>query len=118
MVANSILQTAYVFINSPYAFLYTANVYFNKQLPLLNSRKAYLAKSNIKSENYIIKLKKFTNIVKLIKEINMKINNKIKLKVLNNKIEKKIKKKIDILPNWKQNFTIEKDLIKYLNENN
>ena len=48
----------------------------------------------------------------------MKINNKIKFKVLNNKIEKKIKKKIDLLPHWKQNFTIEKDLIEYLNENN
>jgi nucleoside-diphosphate-sugar epimerase len=77
-----------------------------------------LLKSKIKSGNYIIKSRKFTNIVKLVKEINKKINNKIKFKVLNNKIEKKIEKKIDLLPNWKQNFTIEKDLIKYLNENN
>ena len=56
--------------------------------------------------------------VKLIKKINLKLNNKIKLKVLRNKIEKKILKKINLLPHWRQNFTIEKDLIKYLNENN
>ncbi len=55
--------------------------------------------------------------VKLIKKINTKINNKIRFKVLNNKIEQKIKKRINLLPQWKQNFTIEKDLIKYLNEN-
>ena len=74
-------------------------------------------KNKIKSGNYIVKSKKFTNMVKLIKEINIKINNKIRFKVLNNKTEKKIKKKINLLPHWKQNFTIEKDLIKYLNEN-
>ncbi len=55
--------------------------------------------------------------IKLIKEINIKINNKIRFKILNNKIEQKIKKKINLLPHWKQKFTIEKDLIKYLNEN-
>ena len=54
--------------------------------------------------------------VKLIKEKNKKIDKKIKLKVLNNKIENKNKKKINLLPYWKQKFTIEKDLIKYLNE--
>ncbi len=75
-------------------------------------------KYKIQSGNYIIKSKKFTNMVKLIKKINLKLNNKIKLKVLRNKIEKKILKKINLLPHWRQNFTIEKDLIKYLNENN
>ena len=74
-------------------------------------------KNKIKSGNYIVKSKKFTNMVKLIKEINIKINNKIRFKVLNNKIEQKIKKRINLLPQWKQDFTIEKDLIKYLNEN-
>ena len=74
-------------------------------------------KKKIKSGNYIVKSKKFTNMVKLIKKINTKINNKIRFKVLNNKIEQKIKKRINLLPQWKQNFTIEKDLIKYLNEN-
>ena len=53
-----------------------------------------LLKSKIKSGNYIIKSRKFTNIVKLVKEINKKINNKIKFKVLNNKIEKNRKKLI------------------------
>ena len=48
--------------------------------------------------------------VKLIKEINKKIDKKIKLKVLNNKIENKIQKKINLLPYWKQKFTIEKKL--------
>ena len=76
-----------------------------------------ILKYKIKPNNYIIKSKKFTNMVKLIKEINKKIDKKIKLKVLNNKIENKIQKKINLLPYWKQKFTIEKDLIKYLNEN-
>ena len=56
--------------------------------------------------------------VNLIKETNKKITKKINLKILKNKIENKIKRKIDLLPHWKQNFTIEKDLIEYLNENN
>ena len=73
---------------------------------------------NIISGDYIVKSKNFTNIVNLIKKANKSIKKKIKLKILNNKIEKKIKKKIKILPHWKQKFTIEKDLIKYLYENN
>ena len=71
----------------------------------------------IKSRNYIIKYKKITNIVNLINKINLKIKKKIKFRVLNKEIEKEIKKKIKLLPYWKQKFTIEKDLIKYLNEN-
>ena len=72
----------------------------------------------IRSGDYLIKSKKFTNILKLIKQANEKIKRKIKIKVLNNKIEKKINKKIKLLPYWRQTLTIEKDLIKYLHENN
>ena len=75
-------------------------------------------KYKIKPGNYIVKSSKFTNMVNLIKETNKKITKKINLKILKNKIENKIKRKIDLLPHWKQNFTIEKDLIEYLNENN
>ena len=56
--------------------------------------------------------------VDLINKINLKIKKKIKLRVLSKKIEKEIKKKIKILPYWKQKFIIEKDLIRYLDENN
>ena len=93
------------------------------ELNLLNVKdvnqaiKVFLTKK-IKPGNYIIKSSKFTNMVRLIKKINAKIDNKIKLKVLNKKIEKKIQKKITSLPHWKQNFEIENDLIKYLNDNN
>jgi len=93
------------------------------ELNLLNVKdvnqaiKVFLTKK-IKPGNYIIKSSKFTNMVRLIKKINVKIDNKIKLKVLNKKIEKKIQKKITSLPYWKQNFEIENDLIEYLNENN
>tara|TARA_Y100001954_G_C15645322_1_gene519831 strand:- start:52 stop:936 length:885 start_codon:yes stop_codon:yes gene_type:complete len=93
------------------------------ELNLLNVKdvnqaiKVFLTKK-IKPGNYIIKSSKFTNMVRLIKKINVKIDNKIKLKVLNKKIEKKIQKKITSLPHWKQNFEIENDLIEYLNENN
>jgi len=72
----------------------------------------------IKSGNYIIKSRKFNNIVNLINKSNQMIKKKIKLKILNEKIEKKIIKKIKMLPHWKQKFHIEEDLIKYLNENN
>ena len=72
----------------------------------------------IKSGDYIIKSKNFTNMVNLIKQINKSIKKKIRLKILNNKIENIIKKKIKILPYWKQKFVIEKDLIKYINESN
>ena len=33
-------------------------------------------------------------------------------------LDNKIKKKIKTLPYWKQKFTIEKDLLEYINENN
>ena len=56
--------------------------------------------------------------VDLINKINLKIKKKIKFRVLNKEIEKEIRKKIKLLPYWKQKFTIEKDLIKYLDENN
>ena len=72
----------------------------------------------IKSGDYIIKSNKFTNIVNLINKINLKIRKKVRLEVLNKKIDKEIKKKMKLLPYWKQKFTIEKDLIKYLDENN
>ena len=72
----------------------------------------------IKSGDYIIKSSKFTNMVDLINKINLKIKKKIRFRVLNKEIEKEIKKKIKLLPYWKQKFTIEKDLIKYLDENN
>ena len=72
----------------------------------------------IKSGDYIIKSNKFTNMVDLINKINLKIKKKIRFRVLNKKIEKEIKKKIKLLPYWKQKFTIEKDLIRYLDENN
>tara|TARA_A100001011_G_C14132867_1_gene766208 strand:+ start:162 stop:1046 length:885 start_codon:yes stop_codon:yes gene_type:complete len=72
----------------------------------------------IKSGDYIIKSNKFTNMVDLINKINLKIKKKIKFRVLNKEIEKEIRKKIKLLPYWKQKFTIEKDLIKYLDENN
>ena len=72
----------------------------------------------IKSGDYIIKSNKFTNMVDLINKINLKIKKKIKFSVLNKEIEKEIRKKIKLLPYWKQKFTIEKDLIRYLDENN
>ena len=72
----------------------------------------------IKPGDYIIKSNKFTNMVDLINKMNLKIKKKIRFRVLNKKIEKEIKKKIKLLPYWKQKFTIEKDLIKYLDENN
>ena len=72
----------------------------------------------IKSGDYIIKSSKFTNMVDLINKINLKIKKKIRFRVLNKEIEKEIKKKIKLLPYWKQKFTIEKDLIRYLDENN
>ena len=71
----------------------------------------------IQSGDYIIKSNKFTNIVDLINKINLKIRKKVRLEVLNKKIDKEIKKRIKLLPYWKQKFTIEKDLIKYLDEN-
>ncbi len=72
----------------------------------------------IKTGQYIIKSKKFINLLELIHKTNQKLKKKIQYRVLNNKIENQIKKKIKILPNWRQKFFIEKDLIEYLDENN
>ena len=72
----------------------------------------------IKTGQYIIKSKRFINLLELIHKTNKKLKKKIQYKVLNNKIENQIKKKIRMLPNWRQKFFIEKDLIEYLDENN
>lgn len=84
----------------------------------INQAISLMLNKKINSGDYIIKSKNFTNIVKLIRQTNKKISKKISLKILNNKIEKKIKKNIKMLPYWKQKFNIEKDLLKYINENN
>ena len=84
----------------------------------INQAISLIINKKIKSGDYIIKSKNFTNMVKLIKQLNQKIDKKIKFEILDNKIEKKIKKRIKTLPYWKQKFTIEKDLLEYINENN
>jgi len=77
-----------------------------------------LLNKNIPSGNFLIKSKKFTNIMKLIKKINKKIDKKIKFKLLNKKTKKKINIKMKKLPFWKQTSAIEKDLLNYINKNN
>ena len=84
----------------------------------INQAISLIVNKEIKSGDYIIKSKNFTNMVKLIKQLNQKIDKKIKFEILDNKIEEKIKKRIKTLPYWKQKFTIEKDLLEYINENN
>ena len=84
----------------------------------INQAISLIVNKEIKSGDYIIKSKNFTNMVKLIKQLNQKIDKKIKFEILDNKIEEKIKKRIKTLPYWKQKFTIEKDLLGYINENN
>ena len=72
----------------------------------------------IKSGNYLIKAKNFTNILKLIKRTNLKLNRKIKYNLLNKPIRKKIDFKMNLLPYWKPRSIIEKDIFNLINENN
>ena len=72
----------------------------------------------IKNGNYLIKAKNFTNILKLIKRTNLKLNRKIKYNLLNKPIRKKIDFKMNLLPYWKPRSIIEKDIFNLINENN
>ena len=72
----------------------------------------------IKNGNYLIKAKNFTNILKLIKRTNLKLNRKIKYNLLNKPIRNKIDFKMNSLPYWKPRSTIEKDIFNLINENN
>tara|TARA_B100000963_G_scaffold193441_2_gene168327 strand:+ start:4288 stop:5172 length:885 start_codon:yes stop_codon:yes gene_type:complete len=75
-------------------------------------------RKKIKSGNYLIKAKNFTNILNLIKKTNTKLNKKIKFKLLNKPIRKKIDFRMNLLPHWKPKSCIEKDIYNLLNENN
>ena len=109
-------------INKSYKKNKVINIYSKKlSLNLLNVNDINRAieiilYKKIRSGDYIVKSKKFTNITRLLKNINKKIDKKIKYQILNKKIEKKINYKIKMLPFWKQKFNIEKDLIEYLDE--
>tara|TARA_Y100000992_G_C21272197_1_gene497600 strand:+ start:1058 stop:1942 length:885 start_codon:yes stop_codon:yes gene_type:complete len=102
----------YVKIFSKHLYLNLLNV-----KDVINAINLMISKK-IKTGQYIIKSKKFINLLELIHKTNQKLKKKIQYRVLNNKIENQIKKKIKILPNWRQKFFIEKDLIEYLDENN
>ena len=102
----------YVKIFSKHLYLNLLNV-----KDVINAINLIISKK-IKTGQYIIKSKKFINLLELIHKTNQKLKKKIQYRVLNNKIENQIKKKIKILPNWRQKFFIEKDLIEYLDENN
>ncbi len=75
-------------------------------------------RKKIKSGNYLIKAKNFTNILSLIKKTNSKLNKKIKFKLLNKPIRKKIDFRMKLLPHWRPKSSIEKDIYNLLNENN
>ena len=77
-----------------------------------------ILEKKINSGNYLIRAKKFTNILDLIKKTNIKLNKKIKYNLLNKPIRKKIDFKMNLLPYWKQSTFIEKEIFDLIDENN
>lgn len=75
-------------------------------------------RKKIKSGNYLIKAKNFTNILNLIKQTNIRLNKKIKFKLLNKSVRKKIDFRMNLLPHWRPKSSIEKDIYNLLNGNN
>ena len=77
-----------------------------------------ILEKKINSGNYLIRAKKFTNILDLIKKTNIKLNKKIKYNLLNKPIRKKIDFKMNLLPYWKPSTLIEKEIFDLIDENN
>jgi CDP-paratose synthetase len=77
-----------------------------------------ILEKKINSGNYLIRAKKFTNILDLIKKTNIKLNKKIKYNLLNKPIRKKIDFKMNLLPYWKPSTFIEKEIFDLIDENN
>ena len=77
-----------------------------------------ILEKKINSGNYLIRAKKFTNILDLIKKTNTKLNKKIKYNLLNKPIRKKIDFKMNLLPYWKPSTFIEKEIFDLIDENN
>ena len=77
-----------------------------------------ILEKKINSGNYLIRAKKFTNILDLIKKTNIKLNKKIKYNLLNKPIRKKIDFKMNLLPYWKPSTFIEKEIFNLIDENN
>ncbi len=77
-----------------------------------------ILEKKINSGNYLIRAKKFTNILDLIKKTNIKLNKKIKYNLLNKPIRKKIDFKMNLLPYWKPSTFIEKEIFYLIDENN
>ena len=75
-------------------------------------------KKKINSGNYLIRAKKFTNILDLVKKTNIKLKKKIKYILLNKPIRKKIDFKMNLLPYWKPSTFIEKEIFDLIDENN
>lgn len=78
-----------------------------------------LLDNNVQSGSYSLINKKNINISKLIKEINNKLDKKLKIHFLNKKIDKINLSKIKILDKWMPDKLIKKKIItKFLHENN
>ena len=76
-----------------------------------------ILRKKIKTGDYLVRSKTNIKLDKLISNINKGLKRKIKITWGNSKFVKIKKITMRLLPGWKQNFNIETEIKRYLNEN-